>query len=304
MRRLHLIGLVGLGTLSLASSSWGQAVAVDATSLNQRLSRIEQRLNSMGGGASVGGGTATGYTAADLESRMTSLEEENGRTSGSVERINNAIERLAKRMDDWQKDLDMRMGDIETRLTKLEQRPAETAAVAVPAAAANSDAATGTGTPVQSVLNKGAASSSPKKPEIPAAMSPTDHYNKAYAYLTAADYPNAQHWLEEFIKRYPTNALADNAHYWLGEVYLVQNNPTNAAVEFRNGLKAFPKGAKAPANMFKMGVALEQLKKPDLAKATWEQLIKTYPSAPESARAKEKLLQLKQAATKQAPAKK
>lgn len=295
--QLRLTGVIGLGILSLATPGWAQSVVVDSTSLMQRLDKIEQRLSAAEAhrGGVAGGTMAAGYTAADLESRMTSLEEENNRVTGSVERMGNALERLAKRMDDWQKDLDMRLGDIETRLGKLEQAPAATPTASVEA---------GSGTPVENVLNKGAAGGTAKKPVIPAGMSPTDHYNKAYAYLTAADYPNAQAWLEEFIKRYPDNALADNAHYWLGEVYLVQNNPTNAAVEFRDGLKAFPKGGKAPANLFKLGVALDQLKKPDLAKATWEQLMKAYPNSPESARAKEKLLQLKQAETKKAPAKK
>jgi len=76
-------------------------------------------------------------------------------------------------------------------------------------------------------------------------------------------------------------------------VYLVQNDPKTAATKFRDGLKAFPKGGKAPANLFKMGVALEQLKQPKLAKAAWDKLIKDYPQAPEASRAKDKLLTLK-----------
>jgi tol-pal system protein YbgF len=118
-------------------------------------------------------------------------------------------------------------------------------------------------------------------------------YNKAYAYLTATQYREAEAWLLEFTKRYPADVLADNAYYWLGESRLVQNNPAGAVQAFRDGLRALPKGAKAPDNLFKMGVALEQLKQPQLAKAAWEKLLKDFPTNPLAERAKARLAGLK-----------
>jgi tol-pal system protein YbgF len=128
---------------------------------------------------------------------------------------------------------------------------------------------------------------------VPANISATTLYEKAYAYLTATQYQEAEAWLQEFIKRHPTDALADNAFYWLGESRLVQNNPAGAVQAFRDGLRAFPKGQKAPDNLFKMGVALEQLKQPQLAKAAWDKLVKDYPTNPLAERAKARLAGLK-----------
>ncbi|PZP39285.1 MAG: tol-pal system protein YbgF [Pseudomonas fluorescens] len=300
MPKLRLLPalLITVSSLTLVNQSWGQAVSVDATSLIRRLDAMEARLDktesrrsASAGSPNIGG--MSSYSAADLEQRMTGIEEETSQLRGNSDRAIQAIERLAKRFDDYIKDMDMRMSDLEARVDSLTDK-----ASAAPAAATPAEATTPvTGTPVTTSTAPAEATTTPAavKPAagIPADMSAADHYNKAYAYLTATDYKNAQIWFEEFLKRHSSDSLADNAYYWLGEVYLVQNNPSQAVTKFRDGLKAFPKGNKAPANLFKMGVALEQLKQPKLARAAWEKLVKDYPSAPETTRAKDKLLQVK-----------
>ncbi len=243
---------------------WAQAVSVDAQSLMQRLDRIERRLQALEARGSGGAGVPyTGANASDLELRMQDLENESSQVNGNVERLGNAVNQLARKLESVVKDMDMRLQD-------LEQRPASAPAAehAAPAPQASAD-------------------------DIPANLSAEEQYNRAYAYLTAADYPKAQKWFEDFVKKHPTDKLGDNAWYWLGEVYLVENNPTDAVKAFKNGLTNFPKGAKAPANLLKMGVALQQLKQPQLAKGAWDKLTKDYPRSVEAAKAKDYLLTLK-----------
>lgn len=289
--RLLLVACVSVSSLSLLplTTSWGQAVSVDMGSLQQRLNAIDLRLNTLEKSrslraAAMPAGSAA-YAANDIESRLTDLEQESSQNTGRVERATFALQQVAKRLDDLTKDLELRLADLETRTQKLEV--ARPVAVPAPAPAA----------PVTAVASGGdeGPAAPPVAPAAPVTVpaTPQDHYNKAYAYLTAADYPHARAYLESFLKKYPTHPLADSAYYWLGEVYLVQNNPTSAVVTFRDGLKAFPKGAKAPSNLYKMGVALEQLKQPKLAKGAWEKLTKDYPNAPETAKAKAKLAGLK-----------
>ena len=288
INRLLLVACVGVSSLMLLTplTSWGQAVSVDMGSLQQRLSAIDLRLNMLEKNKGVRALTtpsgSAAYAANDIESRLTDLEQESSQNTGRVERATFALQQVAKRLDDLTRDLELRLTDIEARTQKLETaRP-----VAVPAPAP-------VAAPVVAVSSggEGGIAAPPVAPALPLAVpaTPQDHYNKAYAYLTAADYAHARTYLESFLKKYPTHPLADSAYYWLGEVYLVQNNPTSAVVTFRDGLKAFPKGAKAPSNLYKMGVALEQLKQPKLAKGAWEKLMKDYPAAPEAAKAKAKL---------------
>ncbi|MCA3244760.1 MAG: tol-pal system protein YbgF [Alphaproteobacteria bacterium] len=219
--------------------------------------------------------TAAVASLQELSRRLEELEQEGAQRNGSVERMQFAIEAIARRVDEIQKDYDIRFNELERRLQVLESRPM---APAAGNAAAVSPAVT---TPASVSIT------------VPANISATTLYEKAYAYLTATQYQEAEAWLQEFIKRHPTDALADNAFYWLGESRLVQNNPAGAVQAFRDGLRAFPKGQKAPDNLFKMGVALEQLKQPQLAKAAWDKLVKDYPTNPLAERAKARLAGLK-----------
>jgi tol-pal system protein YbgF len=186
-----------------------------------------------------------------------------------TERMQFAIQAVAKRIDEIQKDYDLRLNDLEKRMQALEVK----APTALPVAVVS---------PAQTISLS-----------IPAGISSTDLYNKAFAYLTATQYPLAEAWLLEFTRRYPTDKLADNAFYWLGETRLVQNNPAGAVQAFRDGLRTFPKGAKAPDHLLKLGLALKQLKQVPLAKTAWEKLLKDYPNSPQAARAKAQLAGLK-----------
>lgn len=274
MRRLLLPAFAV--TLMVPAAGWGQAVSVDTASLLSRLERIERRLTVLEGrGFPSGGGSASGGAVADLEVRMQDLERESSTVNGGVERMGFALERLAKRLDALNKDYDLRLRDLETAPR-----------AAAPAAAAATVVAATEPSPTKAPVAEG------KTVTVPADIAADKLYNQAYAYLTGADYDNAGSWFTEFLKRHPQDKLADNAYYWLGEVKLVQNDPKGAAATFRDGLKAFPSGGKAPANWLKLGIALQQLNQTDFAKGAWEKLVKDFPKAPEADKAREKLIEI------------
>ncbi len=250
-------GLVFL-SLCLVMPSWGQ---VNSAILNNQLA---PRAPMSAGVGSV----------AELTQRIEELELEATQRNGSIERMQFAITAIAKRVDDIQKDYDQQLNALELQIQNLQAR--------APAAVTPAPLAAGASPTVAAI-----------SVSIPAQLSPTAIYNQAYAYLTATQYPLAEAWLLEFTKRHPTDKLADNAFYWLGETRLVQNNPAGAVQAFRDGLRAFPQGAKAPDNWFKIGVALEQLKRPQDAKTAWEKLVKDYPTSQQATRAKARLAGLK-----------
>lgn len=287
MNRLRPFVLVGLvaSTAINPAAGWTQAVSIDAASLMGRLDSIERRLGTIenrGTGRAAGAAPAptaapSSYTFSDISQQIEDLSREVTQTSGKQERIEFVLQSLAQKFDDFARDVDLRLNDIENRQKQLATAPQ-------PQAASAASSATPATQPVATTSIS-----------VPEGMTATDMYNRAYAYLSATDYPNAEAWLTEFLKRHPKDKLAENAWYWLGEVQMVRNNPTGAVVSFRNGLREFPKGSKTPANLFKMGMALEQLKQPELAKGAWDKLIKDHPKSPEAARAKDKLITLKPA---------
>lgn len=289
--------LYSAALLTVPHFAFAQTVEVDANSLLQRFDRLEKRLMAMEG--RMFNDTPTlqnidsndSYTAATPSTviRLQELEDESSALYGSVEKLGYSVEQLVKRLDKFAEDVEIRLQDLEK--TVLQQR-ANPATVPLPAQQNNAAKA------VQPIPNqpraiplKDIAASDPDL-MVPEDIPAEELYQKAYGFLTAAAYPNAEVWLNTFIKRYPNHELADNAYYWLGEVNLVQKKPQQAIMAFKTGLQKFPKGSKAPANMLKMGTAFIQLEQPQFAKSTWNKLIADYPDAIEVEKAKKELQKL------------
>jgi tol-pal system protein YbgF len=206
---------------------------------------------------------------ADFEARIQQLEEEWRKMYGAVEDLGHSVEKMADKVELITKDLDFRLQDLEkagvtaTKKTKKKK----TGPVALSDGKVDKKEDSG----------------------VPGKISADKLYQKAYQYLTATSYDKAEVWFKEFIKRHADNKLADNAYYWLGEVYLVQGMAEKAVVEFSNGLGAFPSGTKAPANLLKMGVAFTQMDRKDHAKSAWSKLLRDFPNTPEAEKARKKL---------------
>ena len=61
------------------------------------------------------------------------------------------------------------------------------------------------------------------------------------------------------VTRHPHHELADNAQYWLGEVYYDQKDYARALTEFRATVTAYPRGNKVADALLKVGFAYQAL---------------------------------------------
>ena len=264
-----IVGGALLPVLSIA-----QTIAVDQASFLGRLDRIERRLMALEQKLfATGAGSVGQVNMSDYELRLQEIERESTGLYGSVEKLGNGMNRLVTRLERLAQDMEMRLQDLEAKAMHSAANPA----------------------PATQITQKDTKPKAPKAiPEtarpkaldIPEDIEPQKLYKSAYNYLVAAQYPIAQEWLEAFLERFPEHELADNAHYWLGEVYLVQGSMEKAVIAFKNGLSNFPTGMKAAGNLLKMGVALKQLGQPHHAKSAWKKVMDYYPDSPEASKAK------------------
>ena len=109
---------------------------------------------------------------------------------------------------------------------------------------------------------------------------PQEVYQRAYSLLSKGEYAAAETAFKSFIKKFPQNPLSSNAYYWLGETFYVRQNYQLAAYNFANGYKNFPKGAKAPDQLLKLGISLYSLKKKAEACATFTKLNQEFAELP------------------------
>ena len=265
-----------------------------ADRLERRLMQLEQQLYAMQGGltgktaaTSESKGTVDNSVIADFEARLGQMEEEANRVYGAVEELGHAVDEFAKKMELISKDFDLRIQDLEDTQAELVAAKLKAGKMA-PVAPAKKEAPKKKDD-VKKVAKKVSSSDS----VVPTTISPEDLYNKAYNFVVATAYPTAEVWMKEFLKRHESHELADNANYWLGEIYLVQDKPEDAVVSFSTGIAKFPKGAKAAGNLLKMGVAFKRLGKTDYAKGSWDKLMNDFPESLEAKKAAKELEKLK-----------
>lgn len=104
-------------------------------------------------------------------------------------------------------------------------------------------------------------------------------YNEAYNLLKQFKYEEAEEALQAFLKDYPDDELAGNAQYWLGETYYARKQYESAAVAFATGFKKYEKNTKAPDNLLKLGLSMQQLGKKKEACTAFKSLKVKFPKA-------------------------
>lgn len=104
-------------------------------------------------------------------------------------------------------------------------------------------------------------------------------YEYAFGKLKERNYADAENALRAFVERHPDDPLAGNAMYWMGETYYVRKQYSEAAQIFLGAFQRFPKGNKAPDNLFKLAKSLVQIGETQSACTTYAELVKTFPQA-------------------------
>ena len=115
---------------------------------------------------------------------------------------------------------------------------------------------------------------------------PKQLYESAYAYLLQQNYGAAETAFEEFLGRYPSDSLAGNAQYWLGESHFVRGQYKQAAGAFLKGYQSYGRSAKAPDSLLKLAMSLDRLGQRDAACSSYGELNTRFPAAPQTIKAR------------------
>lgn len=177
-----------------------------------------------------------------------------------VMRLNGVVEQLSYELRE------LREQSLE-RYIDLDQRVAQGGVVAGPAAP-------GDGQP---------AEQSPRTPATTAPELPGEGeaYRAAYALVRGQEFDQAVGAFQSFLERYPDGRYAPNAHYWLGELYLVvQPMDAEAARQsFMLLLSQYPDNAKVPDALFKLGRVHYIKGNSARAREFLDRVVREYPSS-------------------------
>lgn len=117
-------------------------------------------------------------------------------------------------------------------------------------------------------------------PARPASTNEQTTYQQAFAVLNTKKYAEAASSFQYYLKQFPQGQYAANAHYWLGEIYYLQNKPALAAEQFQLIVTQYPKDQKLPDALLKIAFIHDDAGKHAQAKQELQNIIKQFPGTP------------------------
>ena len=153
-------------------------------------------------------------------------------------------------------------------------------------------------TQVNSLTGVPGAKAAPAAADIPRPADKKDFYALAYNKQRAGELAVARQLYVDFIRKYPRDELAGEAHFQLAESYFTEDKCPEALPEYGQLVKAFPNSKSMPTALLHSADCFQRLKNLDAAQAALDQVIKRYPGTESAKKAKARLAELKKPARK------
>jgi tol-pal system protein YbgF len=128
---------------------------------------------------------------------------------------------------------------------------------------------------------------------VPKELPEDEIYRMAKQAFDQGDSDAARKKFQELIQRFPKSERADNAQFWIGEIYYREKWYEKAILEYQKVIEKYPKGNKVPASLLKQGFAFYNLGDKSNSRLILEELIKKYPKSNEAKIAKDKVKDLR-----------
>jgi tol-pal system protein YbgF len=280
--------------LALVLLAVGTSVsAASKSELENRIQQLERKLDSR--------------SLVDLMDQVKALQREVQQLRGDIEVQAHNTDGLQKRQRDLYLDIDRRLHRLETG--GVEAAPAADAAAPGAATAGAGLAAPASGSAMGGsamggsamggsamgepapVMGSAAASAAAAAPPA-VTLNPADErkdYDSALEILKEGRYNEASTAFQQFLSKYPGSGYADNAQYWLGEVFYVTREFESALGEFEKVVTAYPDSSKVADAKLKMGYIRYELKDWDKARELLNQVVQNYPGSTSARLAQERL---------------
>jgi len=114
-------------------------------------------------------------------------------------------------------------------------------------------------------------------------------YKNALRDYNGGKYDLARQEFSDYIKNFPSDDLASNAQFYLGEVAYAQNDFKGAITAYDTVLTNYPKSFKIPASLLKKGMAEIELGQKTAGTRDLREVIRRFPNSEEAQRAKARL---------------
>jgi len=265
MKKTVLIALAWMVVLS------GCALQQDVISLDDRLAQAEHRY------------AEAEQKNKELESKLSeygkddkNLRSKTASQSATIDSLREEIQILSGRLEETEYFLKQKIQAFDKTTTSNKDRIAR----------------------VEQYLNFESTASGQKNPpdsgktsekQVKTQLSEEGIYQSAKQAYDQGDFEAAREGFKKLIKQYPKSKNADNAQFWIGEIYYHEKWYEKAILEYQKVIEKYPKGNKVQASLLKQGFAFLNLGDKSNARLILSELIKKYPKSNEAKIAKRKL---------------
>ena len=257
------------------------AKAYPATSFGTSSSTTVPAGGSSGGGttgsptAATNANTATSTTAASGGSNLGNLFYQIQQLQQEVMRLNGKVEEQTHEISQLREQSLQRYMDLDKRLSAGAVAPVGASATG----GSNGDSASSAQPAQTTIIAPGPDRSAAANPGMEQAGE-GDAYRGAYALVQGRQFDQAIPAFEQFLRNYPGGKYAANAHYWLGELYLVvePRDLEAARQSFALLLSEYPENSKAPDALYKLGKVQFEKGNREKAREYLDLVIRSYSS--------------------------
>ena len=197
---------------------------------------------------------------SELFYQMQVLQQEVQELRGLVEEQAYQLNRLARDQQEQYIDLDRRVAGLTTGATGA--GVATTGAATAPAAGTTAGTTSSFAGQPSTTPPAAAAATSGAVVALPGASSGASEreaYQGAFDLMKGRKFDESIAAFNDLIVRFPNGQYTPNAFYWLGELYLAQQNTEQARQSFMQVIGLYPDHPKVPDTLYKLGVAYHRL---------------------------------------------
>ena len=223
---------------------------------------------------------------ADVDASIDTVRREIATVRGDLETIRHRVDRIAQESyaaPSGLQDLDARIAALERRLAPPPPPPAPYPPPVAPLP--------GELEPPQPL--QPAPTETAELPLDPRAMQEQQEYARALQLLREQQYAQAIEALRGFQRVHPTSEMADDAQYWIGESYFLQNDFNRAILEFNDVLK-YRNGDKRPDALVRQAEAFLEIGDKTDARLILRKVMNDYPQSDAAGKARDLLPTLEQ----------
>jgi len=238
----------------------------------------------------------------EMMGRLEQLQAEVQQLTGKIEEQANLIGEMKKSQSTMYSDLDGRIQGLEKKAEGVKSSTAENppmqegsvgteAKVTEPSVAAPSAATEAQQAPVQK-QDAAPASGEASAPRLPSVGDEKQQYQQAYEALRNGHNAQAIAEFNTLLSKNPKGEYANNAQYWLGEAYRVNQDVDSARKAFNSVIENYPGSSKVPDALLKLGTIEIEQKNPAKAREYLTRVTADFPSSTAARLAAKKLLLL------------